>query len=468
MKNAIIVGAGIAGAELLMELEKHKNLKIRVVGLIDDDLEKQGKRIAGMYVLGKKQDLSRIIKQYSVEEVFIAMPSVRGSVVREIIEDCKNLKVSFKVVPRTLDIVQGKVSISNIRDVNAADLIGREILQVEQEPFMEFFKGKTVLITGACGSIGHEICRQLAFFSPKKLIFYDWWENGMFDLNLEFETKFKKIKTRTIVGDIKDKERVENVFEKEKPNIVFHAAAYKHVPLMEDNIAEAVKNNVNGTKIIAETSSKYEVSHFVFISTDKAVNPKSVMGATKLIAEGIIHQLSKNSSTRFISVRFGNVLDSFGSVLPLFRKQITEGGPLTITHKDMKRFFMSIPEAVQLIFQAVLLGKGGEIFVLDMGEQVKIVDLAKLFIRLSGFIPEKDIKIIYTGLRPGEKLDEELFTDKENLVKTQNKKIFITRNFGLNNKNIKNSIAKLLNYAKEANDALIREELARIIPSFVK
>lgn len=466
MTRALIIGAGVAGRELLRELRKHKSIKTEVVGYIDDDLRKVGKKVFGVQVLGQINDLHVMIRKYKISEVFIAIPSAKGGVIRRIIEKCKDLNIAFKVIPRTLDIIQGKVVINQIRDIDVSDLIGREIVRMEQNVLINFFKGKKILITGACGSIGHEICRQLALFSPKKLIFYDWWENGMFDLNLEFQSKFANLNIKSIIGDIKDEVKIDEVFRKEKPDIIFHAAAYKHVPLMEDNPSEAVKNNVFGTMVIARTARKYASSHFVLISTDKAVNPKSVMGATKRIAEGIVSELSKKSFTKFISVRFGNVLDSFGSVLPLFKKQISQGGPVTVTHKDMKRFFMSIPEAVQLIFQAIIFGKGGEIFVLDMGEQIKIVDLAKLLIKLSGFIPQKDIEIVYTGLRPGEKLSEELFTEKENLTKTLNKKIFVAENSNLELKNSEKIVKMLLRHANHFRDEKVREELSKIFTSF--
>ncbi|MDO8621176.1 MAG: nucleoside-diphosphate sugar epimerase/dehydratase [Candidatus Levybacteria bacterium] len=466
MTKALIIGAGVAGKELLEELRKHKSIKVEVVGFIDDDLRKIGKRVLGVQVLGQINGLRMAIKKYKVSEVFIAIPSAKGGIIRKIIEKCKDLNIAFKVIPRTLDIIQGKVAISQIRDVDVSDLIGREMVQMEQNALINFFKGKKILITGACGSIGHEICRQLALFSPKKLIFYDWWENGMFDLDLEFKSKFTNISTKSIIGDIKDEVKVDRVFKEEKPDIIFHAAAYKHVPLMEDNPSEAVKNNVFGTMVIAKIAKKYTSSHFVLISTDKAVYPKNVMGATKRIAESIVSEFSKKSFTKFISVRFGNVLDSFGSVLPLFKKQISEGGPVTVTHKNMQRFFMSIPEAVQLIFQATVFGKGGEIFILDMGEQIRIVDLAKLLIKLSGLVPQKDIKIVYTGLRPGEKFSEELFTEKENLTKTLNKKIFIAENSNLELKDSEGIIKTLLQHANHFSDEMVREDLSKIFTSF--
>lgn len=463
MTKALIIGAGVAGKELLGELRKHKSLG-RVVGFIDDNPKKKSKIISGIKVLGESKDLKQIIERETVSEVFIAIPSASGKQVREIINKCVDLNVSFKVVPRTLDIIKGKVDISEVRKIDVSDLVGRELIKLDQKPFDDFFNNKTILITGACGSIGSEIVRQLASFNPKELIFFDWWENGMFDLVNEFRDFYPNVTIKPIIGDIKDEKKLRKLFKEIKTDIVFHAAAYKHVPLMEENPSEAVKNNILGTYILAK-EAKNKTDYFIFISTDKAVEPKSVMGATKLIAEGVISDTSKQSSTKFISVRFGNVLDSFGSVLPLFKKQISEGGPVTVTHKDMKRFFMSIPEAVQLIFQATVFGKGGEIFLLDMGEPIKILDLAKLLIRLSGFTPGKDIKIVFTGKRPGEKLSEELFTDRENLTKTKNQKIHITKNFGLDLIKMELIFDKLVKYASDEDNSSVMKVLKEIVPS---
>lgn len=462
MKKALIVGAGIAGKELLCELRRHKGLGINVVGFIDDDLYKQGKKVNKIPVVGKLDNLFKIIKQFSIEEVFIAIPSAKGSEIRDIIKACKEAKVSFKIIPRTLDVIQGSVSINQIRNIKIEDIIGREIKKIEQKSFKKFYKGKTILITGACGSIGSEICRQLLLFSPGKVILYDWWENGMFDLDLELKSEYPQAQIISVIGDVKDKKRIEKIFNENKPDLVFHAAAYKHVPLMEENPSQAVKNNILGTKIVAEVAKKSGVSYFVFISTDKAVDPESVMGATKRIAEALIHDLSNDSLTRFISVRFGNVLDSCGSVLPLFRKQILKGGPVTVTHKDATRYFMSIPEAVQLIFNATLIGKGGEIFILDMGEPIKIDEFAKLLVRLYGYTPEKDIKIIYTGLRPGEKLTERLFTEKEHFSLTKNERILSIENQKLHIEDFNKYIHSLLDYSEASNEKNVREKLAEI------
>lgn len=464
MKKVIVIGAGVAGKQLLQEIKKNKKLDLQVVGFIDDDRKKQGKKVLGVKILGRRAEISDEIKKHGVEEVLIALPSVQGRVIREVIDECRSLNVSFKVIPRSIDIVQGKVSISQIRNPQVEDIIGREIVKLELAPIKKLFRNKTIFITGACGSIGHEICRQLTNFSPRKLVFYDWWENGMFDLDLEFREKFPEIKTTPVIGDVKDYKRLEKVFEKERVDFVFHAAAYKHVPLMEYNPSEAVKNNILGTRNLVKVASKYNASHFIFISTDKAVKPKNVMGATKLIAEGLVAIASKRTKTKYISVRFGNVLDSFGSMLPLFRKQITSGGPVTVTHKKMERYFMSIPEAVQLIFQATLLGKGGEIFILDMGDPIKISELANILIKLSGLRPGKDIEIVYTGLRPGEKLSEELFTEKEKLVKTSHKKVLKTKNFGLELKNLDDCVDKLVDNALESNDIMVRKLLKKITP----
>lgn len=425
--NVIIVGAGVAGRELAGEIDRHFSKKYKIVGFLDDNKKLFIKKIQGIKVLGPIKDLPKFIKKYDIVEVFIAIPSANGSLIREVMKNCDKQNVTFKIVPRLLEIIEGKVNLSRIREVEIEDLLGREIVQSEQLPFKKEFKNKTVLVTGAAGSIGSEICRQILSFKPKKLIALDMWESGLYELGLELGDigggKFK-----CVVANIRDKERIEEIFNAENPDIVFHAAAYKHVPLMQDFPNEAVKNNVFGTKNVIQSSIKSGVQKFVNISTDKAVEPTNVMGVTKLLSEKLVTYFNSENKTKFSSVRFGNVLGSQGSVVPTFKKQIAKGGPVTVTDKRMTRYFMTIPEAVQLVLYAELLVKeGGEVFMLDMGEPVKIDELARLMIRLSGFVPDIDIKIKYSGVRTGEKLEEKLTNDSETKTETENKRIFLIK-----------------------------------------
>lgn len=423
LRKVLIVGAGVAGRELLIELKKNLSEVFKVVGFIDDDPKKAKKIIKGIKVIGSIESLEKNVRKYKVEEVFIALPSAEGETIKRIIEACDKQKIVFKIVPRVLEIVLGNVKLGQIREVRIEDLLGRPIIRADQKKFDDFFRGKKVLVTGAAGSIGSELCRQLTQFNLKSLICMDIWESGLFELDAQMKN-LNALNTVVIVGNILDNQKLLSVFSQFKPDFVFHAAAYKHVPLMQANPDEAVKNNIFGTKNLVETALKFKVKKFINISTDKAANPSSVMGSTKLIAEKIVKNANSRGSAKFISVRFGNVLDSQGSVVPIFRKQISSGGPVTVTDPDMTRFFMTIPEAVQLVLEAGILGIGEEIFVLDMGEPVRIIDLANLMIRLSGFLPENEVKIKYTGKRPGEKLHEILNTDGEILEKTSSEKIF--------------------------------------------
>lgn len=459
MKNkldkVLIVGAGVAGRELLRELRKNLNNVFEVVGFIDDDAKKDKKIIRGVKVLGGSQKLAGIIKRKKVDEVFIAIPSAEGSSIKKIVDECSKQKVVFKIVPRVLEIILGQVKLPQVRELRIEDLLGRPIIRSDQKKFSNFFKGKVILVTGAAGSIGSELCRQLIQFGLKKIICFDVWESGLFELESQLKN-FSEAHFEIIVGNILDKEKILSVFASQKPDYVFHAAAYKHVPMMQSNPDEAVKNNVYGTKNLVDASLKSHVKKFVNISTDKAANPSSVMGATKLLAEKIVHQANLKNSTKFISVRFGNVLDSQGSVVPIFRKQILSGGPVTVTDPKMSRFFMTIPEAVQLVLEAGILGQGEEIFVLDMGQPVKIDDLARLMIRLSGFLPDKEIKIKYTGRRSGEKLTEVLSTDSEELEKTANEKIFQLRPRNLTTNGLDKILKSLKKsvYSKNSKDVV--------------
>ncbi|MDO8503240.1 MAG: nucleoside-diphosphate sugar epimerase/dehydratase [bacterium] len=467
-KNAIIVGAGDAGRELLDLFKKQPSLgNFRVIGFIDDDPAKEGKRIKDVRVIGGINNLEEIVEQNLVETVFIAIPSAEGSTIQRIIEHCKRAGVSFRIVPRILEIVQGKVSLEAIRPVAVEDVLGRAIVKSDQKGLEREFKNKRILITGAAGSIGSELVKQLSQFSPKLLILLDWWENGLFELDQELSRYQPSERRKVVVGNIQDEKKIAWIFKTFKPDIVFHAAAFKHVPLMEEHPEEAVKDNILGTKVCAQAAVDHGVLKFIFISSDKAVNPSSVMGATKLFAELIVKYFNNRSSTKFISVRFGNVLGSHGSVLSIFQKQIREGGPVTVTHPEMTRYFMTIPEAVQLILQAAIMGVGGEIFILDMGEPVKIMDLAKTMIRLAGFEPEKEIPIEITGTRPGEKLFEELSTREEKLAKTTNQRIFVTKNvIKINDRDLLKSLDRLARLAEEQDKKSIVRELSRTISTY--
>lgn len=466
-KRSIIVGAGVAGKELVGQLKKHRSLGFEIIGFVDDSQKKQGKTIKGIAVIGRTNNLEQIISEHKIENVFIAIPSAQGSLIRSIVNSCQKAKVTFRIVPRTLELVQGKVNLESLRSVALEDILGRAILKSDQEAIEQIFKNKRILVTGAAGSIGSEVSRQLAQYNPESLVMFDWWENGLYDLEQQLLSFNNAAKRKIIVGNIQDKKKIEWVFKKYQPEIVFHAAAFKHVPLMEEHPEEAVKDNICGTKILAEIAGESKVDKFIFISTDKAVNPSSVMGATKSFAELLIRHFNEVYSTQYISVRFGNVMGSNGSVVPLFQKQIASGGPVTITHPEMVRFFMTIPEAVQLIFQASKLGKGGEIFVLDMGEPIKIMDLAKTMIRLAGFEPEKEISIKIVGKRPGEKIFEELSTKDEEVQKTENNLIFVTKNvIKIEKNNILNAYEKLVRLADMQDRHGIINELMVVLPAY--
>lgn len=441
MKRILIIGAGVAGLDVYKEAKRSPGLGLKIVGFIDDDPTKKNKKINGVKILGQQKDLKKLLKSKKIDEVIIAIPSADGDKITEYINICSDSKVAFRVVPRVKEIIEGKAYLSTLRRPKVEDLLGRPVVQSDIKGLKKFFSGKIVLITGAAGSIGSELSRQVAAYRPKKIILVDWWENGMFEIKNELNKHYPKIKIEFIIANIQDKNKIKNIFEKHIPNYVFHAAAYKHVPLMEDNPEEAVKNNIFGTLNVAKLAIKHKASRFIVVSSDKAANPKNVMGATKLVTEAIGKKY--NGKTKFISVRFGNVLGSFGSVVPIFEKQIREGGPVGVTDKRMTRYFMTIPEAVQLILKAASMGRGGELFVLDMGEPVKILDLANKMIRLHGFVPGRDIKIEFTGIRKGEKLFERLFTDDENLSKTSDSRIFISESMGFDLDNLNNLLSEL-------------------------
>ncbi|MBW9151368.1 nucleoside-diphosphate sugar epimerase/dehydratase [Clostridium estertheticum] len=423
--RVMIIGAGSAAAMVIKEMKSSSQSKYMPIAVIDDEVYKKGNNIVGVKVLGNRKDIPKIAIEKCIETIVIAIPTIEDEDKKEILEICKKTNCKIEIIPGMYEIINGKVSLNQIRKVEIEDLLGRKAVKLDMQGITSYITNKTILVTGGGGSIGSELCRQIIKFNPKQLIVFDIYENNAYDLQMELEYKYPKLDLLVLIGSVRDKKRLEDVFKKYSPDIVFHAAAHKHVPLMENSPMEAIKNNVFGTYNVAECAHKFNVERFVMISTDKAVNPTSVMGATKRMCEMIIQSMDKISKTHFVAVRFGNVLGSNGSVIPLFKKQIEHGGPVTLTHKDIIRFFMTIPEAAQLVLQSGAYAQGGEIFVLDMGQPVKIYDLAWDLIKLSGFIPDKDIKIEITGLRPGEKLYEELLMSEEGLTNTKNEKIFI-------------------------------------------
>ncbi|MGI6435560.1 MAG: polysaccharide biosynthesis protein [Syntrophomonadaceae bacterium] len=424
-RRVLIVGAGSGGALLAREIQNNPGLKRTVVGFVDDDANKYKMILAGIPVLGYIYRVPGLVQELNIDEIIIAIPSAEGRIIREIYQICKKTPAQVRILPGILSNVSANL-FRKLRQVQMEDLLRRQPVKVDMEHIAQYIQAKTVLVTGAGGSIGSELCRQILELKPSRLILLDNSENGLFEIENELLEKGLCVELFAELADVRNRDKLESIFIKHKPRVVFHAAAYKHVPMMEKHPEEAMSNNVNGTRIVAELADKYETETFIMISTDKAVNPTSIMGASKRIAELVVKDINRNSKTRFAVVRFGNVLGSRGSVVPIFMKQIESGGPITVTHPEMKRYFMTIPEAVLLVIQAGSMARGGEIFVLDMGEPIKIDDLARELIQLSGLKPDKDIDIVYTGIRPGEKLYEELFTDREGLTATPHERIFIS------------------------------------------
>ncbi|HWQ43205.1 MAG TPA: nucleoside-diphosphate sugar epimerase/dehydratase [Desulfosporosinus sp.] len=456
-RRVLILGAGDAGALVVRELKNSNYKEGYPIGIIDDAPQKQKLKLMGIPVRGTRKDITRVVKSHNVEEVIIAMPSAPGEVIRDMTEICKKSGVVIKIMPRIYNYFSGQVDTLKIRQVEIEDLLGRDQVNLDIEEVAGYLTGEIVLVTGAGGSIGSELCRQICKFNPKKLILVGRGENSIFDIEQELRSDCPSINVVTEILDVKDREKVEVVFSRFKPGVVFHAAAHKHVPLMELNPEEALKNNILGTYNVAEISDLTQVKTFVLISTDKAINPTSIMGATKRVAEMIIQSLDRTSQTRFVAVRFGNVLGSRGSVIPTFKKQIAKGGPVTVTHPEMVRFFMTIPEAAQLVIQAGAMAQGGEIFILDMGKPVKIVDLARDLIRLSGLEVDMDIKIAYTGIRPGEKLYEELLTAEEGTTSTKHQRIFVAKPNTIDVAGIEG----LVEMVRERGSYLAREEIVK-------
>ncbi|SDJ86991.1 polysaccharide biosynthesis protein [Natronincola ferrireducens] len=464
-KRIMIVGAGQAGAMVIKELRRHEGLHSKPVAIIDDDDSKLGSKIHGVPVLGDRYHIKKIAEKKKVDEIIIALPSAYKKETREIIEEANKTKCKLKIVPGIYELLDGQVSIKELRDVEIEDLLGRDPVVVDLEEISSYLANKVVLVTGGGGSIGSEICRQIANFQPSKLVLVDIYENNAYDIQNELRRNYPDLKLEVLIASVRDKKRLEEIFIVHQPQVVFHAAAHKHVPLMEASPQEAIKNNVFGTKNVAECAHDYGVEKFVLISTDKAVNPTNIMGATKRVAEMIIQSMDRISKTEFVAVRFGNVLGSNGSVIPLFRRQIAEGGPVTVTDAEMTRYFMTIPEAVQLVIQAGAMAQGGEIFVLDMGEPVKIMDLARNLIRLSGFEPEVDIPIEIVGLRPGEKLYEELLMDEEGLSATKHHKIFVGKPVFTDLKLLHRELDILLDLLWGGPEA-IKEYMVKMVPTY--
>ena len=465
-KRVLVVGAGGAGALVANEYKKNPQYRKKVVAFVDDSWAKKGIYVSGIKVLGDRYDIPTVVENQRIEEIIIAISELNEIELKKILDECKKTTAQVKIMPGVSEVIDGKFSVKKIRDVDVEDLLGREPIKLDFSGISSYIENKVIMVTGGGGSIGSELCRQIARFNPKELIIFDIYENNAYDLQNELLRKYENLSLKTLIGSVRDRKRLNNIFKEYRPQVVFHAAAHKHVPLMEDSPGEAIKNNVLGTLNTAELASEYGVERFVLISTDKAVNPTNVMGATKRMCEMVIQSIDKESDTEFVAVRFGNVLGSNGSVVPLFKKQIAEGGPVTLTHKDITRYFMTIPEASQLVLQAGAYAKGGEIFVLDMGEPVKIYDLAENLIRLSGYIPNEEIEIKVTGLRPGEKLYEELLMDEEGLSETPHKKIFIGRPGEFKLEKVKNNINMLLDVVKLGNKEKLREKLQEVVPTY--
>ncbi len=460
----LIVGAGDTAESLIKEIRRNRRIRYNVVGLVDDNAKKHGTMICGVKVLGDIDHLPELAERHSPDEIIIATPTASGAQMRRIVGSCTRTEVRFRRLPALEDLVHGKVTVNQIRDVNIEDLLRREPVQLDHSALEHYLHSRTVLVTGAAGSIGSEICRQVARFQPKRLLLVERFENALFLIERELRINYPQLEVIPLIADVTDGERMRLIFSERRPEVVVHAAAHKHVPMMEMNPGEAIKNNVFGTKMVVDLAHEFGAQSFVLISTDKAVNPTSVMGATKRCAELYVQAKARISSTRFVAVRFGNVLGSNGSVVPMFQEQIRRGGPVQVTHEEMRRYFMTIPEASQLVLQAGAIGAGGEVFVLDMGEPVKIADLARDLIRLSGF-SEDEIAIEFTGVRPGEKLFEELSLDSEQAAKTKHPKIWVGRVAAIHPAEVE-MMLKRLKGASHGTRAQVLHELGRAVPEF--
>ena len=472
-KKALIVGAGQAGVLVLNEVELNSKFNSRIIGFVDDDKRKLGKYIHSVQVIGKTSELDLLIQEYEVEIVYIAIPQANKQKIKDLLNLIEKTGIQIKLFPPFYEVLNGVSSNKiQLRDINIEDLLGRDPIKLEEDGIREYIDSKVILVTGGGGSIGSELCRQLRHYNPKQIIVVDIYENNAYDLQMEFERMYRnniishKPEIIVLIASVRDENRMNEIFKEYHPDVVFHAAAHKHVPLMEVSPKEAIKNNIIGTYNVAKAADKYNVEKFVLISTDKAVNPTNVMGATKRMAERIIMVMDKSSDTDFTAVRFGNVLGSNGSVIPLFKKQIEDGGPVTVTHPNIIRYFMTIEEACQLVIQTGAYAKGGELFVLDMGEQVKIIDLAEKLIRLSGYSPYTDIAIEFTGLRPGEKMYEELLVDYSKTIKTKNNKIFIEPNHHDEDEIVLEEIENISNAFCKGNNGTAVELLKKYVKTY--
>ncbi len=465
-KRIMIVGAGTSGSVILKEIHTSAYVNDTVVCFVDDDKNKIGKILNGVPIEGNRNDIPKLAEKYRVDEIYIAMPAAPAQSRKEIIEICRKTDCAVKILPGIYQLLNDEVSVSKLREVQIEDLLGREPIRVNLDEIIGYVSGKTILVTGGGGSIGSELCRQIAGHSPKRLIIFDVYENNAYDIQQELKKSHPELDLVVLIGSVRNTHRMESVFSTYRPDIVYHAAAHKHVPLMEDSPCEAIKNNVFGTYKTAKAADKYGAKRFVLISTDKAVNPTNIMGASKRLCEMVIQMMDARSETDFVAVRFGNVLGSNGSVIPLFKKQIEAGGPVTVTHPDIIRYFMTIPEAVSLVLQAGAYAKGGEIFVLDMGKPVKILDLAENLIRLSGYEPYTDIPIEFTGLRPGEKLYEELLMGEEGLQDTPNQLIHIGKPIEFDMEWLRERLDELYEVANHDENGKIRDMVKELVPTY--
>lgn len=464
-KNVMIVGAGSAGNSILKEIESSRYLTMKVKCFIDDNPGCHGKMLRGVPIVGGRESISSAATTYEIDEIIIAIPSAKKSEIKKIVEICRDTECEIQMVPGIYQLINGDVSVSQLRAVEIEDLLGRDPVEINNDEIKGYVSGKVVLVTGGGGSIGSELCRQLSGYSPKELIIVDIYENNAYDIQQELKAKYPKLKLTVLIASVRDRDKIDSIFAEYKPEIVYHAAAHKHVPLMEDSPAEAIKNNVFGTLNVGNAAARYGAEKFVLVSTDKAVNPTNIMGASKRMCEMVIQMLNEKYDTDYVAVRFGNVLGSNGSVIPLFKKQIMAGGPVTVTDPNIIRYFMTIPEAVSLILQAGAFAKGGEIFVLDMGEPVKILDLAENLIKLSGFRVGEDIEIVFTGLRPGEKMYEELLMSEEGLKSTANELIHIGKPIDFDVKEFETSLVDIEKIAKEHPEK-IKASVAKIVKTY--
>lgn len=463
--NVMIIGAGAAGNMILKEIESSSYLNLRAKCVIDDQPGCHGKLLRGVPIVGGRDKILEAVPQYGIDEIIFAIPSASIQTRKEILDICKESGCKLRTLPGMYQLINGDVSVSKLKEVEIEDLLGREPIQINTEEVLNYVRGKAVLVTGGGGSIGSELCRQIASHQPKQLIIVDIYENNAYDIQQELIRKYPELNLEVLIASVRNTNRINDIFATYRPDIVYHAAAHKHVPLMETSPNEAIKNNVMGTYKTAMAADRYGAEKFVLISTDKAVNPTNVMGASKRICEMVVQMMNRKSKTNFVAVRFGNVLGSNGSVIPLFKQQIASGGPVTVTHPDIIRYFMTIPEAVSLVLQAGTYARGGEIFVLDMGKPVKILDLATNLIKLSGYKPGEDIEIKFTGLRPGEKMYEELLMDEEGLKKTANKMIFIGKPIEFDEDIFEKQLDELITDAKK-EDKDIRKQIKEVVPTY--